>query len=153
MTIGNILIRLVETRDESEWMRMRAALWPDMTASRNRQETATYRSSWDCAVIVADRGDGRLGGFLEAGSRPHADGCESAPVGYIEGWYVDPDLRRRGVGRKLVEAAENWAMNQGYSEMGSDCHMENDVSFKSHLSLGYQEAERLIHFCKRLKRR
>lgn len=152
MSIGNIIIRLVEMRDEAEWMRMRASLWPDMTTARNRQETSAYRRSRASAVFVAERDDGRLGGFLEAAPRPHADGCESSPVGYIEGWYVDPDLRGRGLGRKLVEAAENWAINQGYCEMASDCHLGNDVSFKSHLRLGYEEADRLVHFCKRLRR-
>ena len=42
----------------------------------------------------------------EASVRPLADGCTTQPVGYIKGWFVDSDVRRQGVGRKLVEAAE-----------------------------------------------
>ncbi len=111
---------------------------------------AGYRCGRSLAVFVADRRDGRLGGFLEAGSRPYADGCAFSPVGYIEGWYVDPDLRQQGVGRALVEAAENWARGRGYREIASDCVFENEVSFKAHHHLGYQEANRLVHFCKPL---
>ena len=68
----------------------------------------------------------------------------------IEGWYVDEDVRRQGVGGQLVKAAEQWALAQGCQEMASDCDIDNDVSFKSHLAIGYAEVERLIHFRKSL---
>jgi hypothetical protein len=54
------------------------------------------------AVLVADRGDRTLAGFVEIGSRNYAEGCESTPVAYLEGWYVDPDARRGGLGRRVV---------------------------------------------------
>jgi aminoglycoside 6'-N-acetyltransferase I len=74
-------------------------------------------------------------------------------VGYIEGWYVDPDLRQTGWGRALVEAAEAWARSCGYAEIASDCLLENEVSLKAHTALGYEEIERLIHFRKSLAER
>jgi hypothetical protein len=30
--------------------------------------------------------------------------------------------------------------------MGSDCLLENEVSLRAHLGMGYEERERLIHF-------
>ena len=48
-------------------------------------------------VFVVDRSKGKLGGFLEAGIRKYAEGCDTSPVGYIEGWYVDEDLRDQGI--------------------------------------------------------
>ena len=104
-------------------------------------------------TFVAERPAGGLGAFLEASLRRYADGCDSSPVGYIEGWYVDPDLPRLGIGRQLVQTAEGWAVSRGCQEMGSDCELENQLSWSAHLALGYQEAERLIHFCKRLPAR
>jgi aminoglycoside 6'-N-acetyltransferase I len=91
-----------------------------------------------------------LGRFLETGTRKYAEGCETTPVGYIEGWYVDPDPRRTSWGRALIEAAEDWARSRGYSEIASDCLLENEVSLKAHTSLGYEETERLIHLRKSL---
>lgn len=102
------------------------------------------------AVLVADRGGGSLAGFVEIGSRTYAEGCLSSPVAFLEGWYVDPDVRRSGVGRRLVEAAENWARAHGYAEMASDTELENQISLRAHLSLGYEEVERQICFRKRL---
>ncbi len=103
------------------------------------------------AVIVADKGDGSLAGFVEIGSRSYAEGCESVPVAYLEGWYVDPDVRRTGLGATLLKAAEAWALRHGYSEIGSDTELENDVSLQAHISLGFEEVERLICFKKRLR--
>lgn len=99
-------------------------------------------------VFVAERAAGCLGGFLEAGTRPYADGCDTSPVGYVEGWYVDPDLRRHGVGGLLVRAAEEWARSIGCREMASDTTLDNDTSIAAHEALGYREVERLIHFAK-----
>jgi aminoglycoside 6'-N-acetyltransferase I len=146
-----LIIRETEARDHNEWLRMRDALWPGLDVAQHVEEMARYVRDKSLAVFVVDRGDGKLGGFVEVGSRSVADGCGSSPVGYVEGWYVDGDLRRQGVGRALIEAAENWARRMGYSEMASDCLLTNDVSFQSHLRLGYKEEGRLIHFRKSLK--
>jgi aminoglycoside 6'-N-acetyltransferase I len=130
---------------------MRQSLWPEGSREEHLSEMAEY---WSCegrlATFVAERAEGGLGGVLEASLRPLVEGCESCPVGYSEGWYVDPDLRREGIGRELVHAAEAWAMAQGCREMASDCLIDNELSFQAHLALGYVETERLIHFKKAL---
>ena len=46
--------------------------------------------------------------------RSYGEGCETSPVGYIEGWYVDPDLRQKGLGGLLFQAAEDWARSEGH---------------------------------------
>jgi aminoglycoside 6'-N-acetyltransferase I len=141
-------IRRLALTDDAEWLRMRDALWPGRSEGEHRAEMAMYRANASWAVFIADRGDGRLGGFLELGERSVADGCDSSPVAYIEGWYVDADLRRSGVGKKLVSAAERYAIDMGRREIASDCVLNNDVSLAAHLALGYGEVDRLIHFRK-----
>lgn len=103
------------------------------------------------AVIVADRGDGSLAGFVEIGSRNYAEGCETTPVAYVEGWYVDPDARRNGLGAQLLKATEAWALEHGFSEIASDTELGNDVSRQVHIALGFEEVERQICFKKRLR--
>lgn len=145
----SLTIRTLLPGDESEWLRMRSLLWPDCPLPKHKEEMQEILSANTAnAVFVAWRSSGGLGGFLEISIRSYADGCDTRPVGYIEGWFVDEDLRRQKVGAQLVQAAEEWARTKGLQEIASDCLLENEISFRAHLSLGYEETERLIHFRK-----
>jgi aminoglycoside 6'-N-acetyltransferase I len=102
-----------------------------------------------CVFVAEDHG--KIVGMLELSLRPYADGCESSPVPFIEGWYIAPDMRRTGVGRALVTAAEQWALDNGYAEMASDALLENTESERAHTALGFEVVERAIRFRKVLK--
>lgn len=144
------IVRRAGPDDLSEWLRMRQLLWPEDKTERLDLEMQRILASPRKPVFVMERPDGRLAGFLEAGTREYADGGQTSPVAYIEGWFVDADVRRRGLGRLLVEAAEAWARSQGLQEIGSDTGMSNAASISAHKSLGYRDAEHLIHFIKKL---
>ncbi len=144
-------IRKAEPGDHAEWLRMRLALWPDCPAEEHICEIANVMTRLaEQVVFVAARPTGSLAGFIEVSLHATAIGCETGPVGYIEGWYVDPDVRRQGVGRHLLVAAENWALERGCREMASDAMPENDVGVTAHRACGYGEVERLVHFRKSL---
>jgi aminoglycoside 6'-N-acetyltransferase I len=145
-----LMIRRVQSADKPEWLRMRNLLWPDHTEAEMLEEMDEILADETAPVFVAVRPDGRLGGFLEGGLRKYADGCDTSPVGYIEGWYVDEDLRRSGVGGQLVQAMEAWTRERGLTEMGSDTWLDNETSITAHTRLGYVEMERLVHFAKKL---
>ena len=125
---------------------MRRLLWPDV----EEDDVDAWLARDDAATFVAERPERGLCGFVEVGARAYADGCDSSPVGYIEGWYVDPDARRTGVGRELLGAAEHWARGRGYTEMASDALLENHVSHEAHRHCGYAEVERQVVFRKPL---
>jgi aminoglycoside 6'-N-acetyltransferase I len=129
---------------------MRKALWPESPDGALRAEMTTIVADDNQAVFVAVRDDGGLGGFAEVSIHPHAIGCETHPVGYLEGWWVDPDLRRTGLGRQLIAAAEDWARTKGCREFASDAEIDNDVSITAHAALGFQQTGRLVHFRKPL---
>ena len=131
---------------------MSVALFPEYVAEDVAKGMKEFRARTDADVFVVDRGDGSLAGFVEAGSRPYADGCDTSPVGYVEAWYVDEDLRRQGYGRALLQAAEDWARRQGYREMASDALLDNHTSNAAHRASGYEEVERIIQFRKVLSR-
>ena len=139
-------VRRYEPADRREYQRMREALWPDCSDADND----AWFARPDATTFLAVRDDGTLCGFVEVGARKYADGCDSSPVGYIEGWWVDADVRQRGVGRALLQAAEDWSRAMGYTEMASDALIDNTVSHSAHQRCGYEEVERLVVFRKTL---
>jgi len=143
-------VRAYRDTDWAEWLRMSLALFDDCTADQLEPGMREFRARSDGEVFVVDRGDGSLAGFVEAGSRPYAEGCETSPVGYIEAWYIDEDVRKQGYGRALLEAAEDWARKQGYREMASDALLDNEISHRAHEASGYTEVERIVTFRKSL---
>ncbi|HEX3102238.1 MAG TPA: aminoglycoside 6'-N-acetyltransferase [Pyrinomonadaceae bacterium] len=144
-------IRPLDERDLNEWLRLRALLWDEADENDHRQEMVDIIEHADSQlVVVADTGDGKLIGFLEASIRMFAEDCETDHVGYLEGWFVEDDYRQYGIGRALVQFAEKWARGQGCTEMASDAEIGNDVSLEAHARLGYTETSRLVHLRKEL---
>jgi aminoglycoside 6'-N-acetyltransferase I len=129
---------------------MRYALWPDCSLERHHLEIQQLTAAEDCGVVlVAVRGNGSLCGFAELAIRhDHVDGASSVPVAYLEGWYVDPDIRGAGIGRRLLQAAEQWAAARGLRELASDAELENHSSIQAHRSCGFVETCRAVHFIK-----
>lgn len=144
-------IRALTKADYQEWKRMRVALWPDCSEEMHTLEMIEQSASQQAAVLVYARPHGGLGGFVELSIRDRVDGSLSERCGYLEGWYVDEDLRGTGVGRALVEAAEEWTVAQGLSELASDAEIGNSGSIAAHAALGFNETFRLVHFLKPLK--
>jgi aminoglycoside 6'-N-acetyltransferase I len=132
-----------------------AELWPAEPVAGHEAHMASIlsgkpASSMPLVVAMAEIGS-EVVGFIEVGLRSHADGCdERQPVGYIEGWYVKPRYQRRGVGRALMAAAEEWARAQGARELGSDTWLDNDPSQRAHEALGFEVVDRCVNFRKSL---
>ena len=90
-------------------------------------------------------------GFAQCGLRfDYVEGTNSSPVGYLEGVFVEEDFRHKGYAKELLNACENWAKDKGCSEFASDCELDNRTSLKFHLSMGFDEANRIICFRKEL---
>ena len=146
-------VRRYRDSDWSEWLRMSQALFPTSSDDDHTVDMKRFLGRDDAAVFIAERPDGSVCGYVEAGTRSHADGCETSPVGYIEAWYVDADVRRHGYGRALLAAAEAWAVEQGYREMASDALIDNVTSHEAHKASGYIEGDRVVGFRKVLPER
>lgn len=149
-----VSIRAARDSDLEALASLYHALWPEASAAEHCCEVTGIMSGntgMPATNLVAETIDGRVVGFVQVGLRSHADGCDtSRPVGFIEGWYLVPDCRRQGIGRRLLAAAEDWASNQGCKEMGSDTQIDNEISQTAHRALGYQVVDRCVHFRKPL---
>ncbi|MUK89348.1 GNAT family N-acetyltransferase [Ornithinibacillus sp. L9] len=76
----------------------------------------------------------------------YVEGSTSSPTGYIEGIYVKPAFRRKGISKKLFDVAKKWFIEKECKQVGSDIEFDNKVSYKLHKSIGFKEAGRLITF-------
>ena len=141
MAATDFAVRPLRESDLEEWLRLRKLLWDGNDEQDHRSEMLDILSHPETQlVMVADDGNGRLAGFLEASIRPFAEDCETDHVGYVEGWFVEDPHRRRGIGRELVATAESCTAG-----------LIGDRLDAAHASLGYKETSRLVHFRKELK--
>ncbi len=132
---------------------MRSALWPGPSAAEHREELASLlaaRSGADAAFVVLTD-DGDAAGFAEAALRhDYVNGCETSPVAFLEGIYVEPRHRRSGVAQMLVAAVEAWARAAGCAELASDAMLDDATSHAFHAAAGFEETERVVFFRKSL---
>lgn len=155
-SVSDICVRLARLSDRDQLVRLHEALWPKTPAEEHARELAQILEgkpvvTTPLIILVAEASDGVLAGFLEADLRSHADGCDpTRPVGYIEGWYVAENHRHKGIGRRLLAAAEDWARDQGCVEVASDTWVDNEVSQRVHEALGYEVVDRCVHYRKTL---
>lgn len=151
MNPEQVTVRYLRESDLDDWFRLRKMLWDETADSDHKSEMIDILDHHETQlVLIADAGDGRLVGFLEASIRPFVEDCDTDHVGYLEGWYVEPAFREKGIGSLLVEQAEEWAREKGCTEMASDAEIGNKSSLAAHLSLGYIETSRLVHLRKDL---
>jgi aminoglycoside 6'-N-acetyltransferase I len=147
-------VESVKRSQLEDWKRMRAALWPECPDEQHVREMADILGDPEFnAAFLAHAPDGLPVGFLEISIRLTAEGCRPGRIGYIEGWYVEPDWRGKDLGAALVGEAEAWAVARGCREMASDARADNQAGRAVHQRLGYQQVSVLAHFRKDLRAR
>lgn len=144
-----ITLRRVTQEDKAEWFRMRKGIWPDAPDEYMTFDMDDILADNDYMVTFACDGDKPIG-LTEARIRDYGEGCETSPVGYLEGWFVQEEYRGRRIAGMMTQAAENWIREKGCTEVASDTWLDNESSIRAHLNMGYYEVERLVHFVKQL---
>jgi aminoglycoside 6'-N-acetyltransferase I len=143
-----ITIRSVTPEDAQAWLAMREQLGVEWVIPGFEREIEAFFETGlidnlPHAVFIAEDGD-RAVGVAEVSLRQFAEGCETSPVGFLEGWFVESSHRGRGVGRALVDAGMRWAKSQGCTEFGSDAEMDNTGSQAAHESIGFERVCEII---------
>lgn len=149
------MIRKAEEKDLPELIRLVLLLWEEHTAEELKKIMASEEAAFFLAYEKEPQDVSQQGkeavGFAQCQLRhDYVEGTEESPVGYLEGIFVAEGYRRRGYAKRLLAACEEWAKGRGCVEFASDCELENTESLKFHLALGFQEANRIICFAKKL---
>ena len=90
-------------------------------------------------------------GFAQCQLRiDYVEGTHSSPIGYLEGIYIDKEYRNNGYAKELLYCCEQWAKDKKCVEFASDCELTNEDSWNFHMSMGFEEANRIICFKKNI---
>lgn len=142
-----VTVRPLTPTETDQWLALRRKLWPDTPIPAHLAEMeAMLADPEQYAVFVGVDDEGQINGFVEVSLRPCAEGCTTRPVGYIEGWFVEESVRGRGIGRALIDAAEEWARARGCRELASDADIGNEAGQQAHRALGFEEVGRNVHY-------
>ncbi len=140
------------TARDPDWLSLRLRLWPDGSASEHLCYMADALARGHHVRLAFDS-EGSATGFVEASKRvDYVNGTSSSPVAFLEGLYVEPASRHKGVARALVTNVERWALAQRCREVASDSPLENVAAHAVHRALGFEEMERVVYFRRILER-
>ncbi|MFO3703523.1 aminoglycoside 6'-N-acetyltransferase [Xanthomonas codiaei] len=138
-------VRAAVAADAQALLALRLALWPDADDDLHDLQAALAQPG-SSHLLVVDEADAELG-FAEVSVRhDYVNGTDSAPVGFLEGWYVMPAWRGRGLGRALVAAAAEWTRDRGCAELASDARLEDSGAQAAHAACGFEPTERVVYF-------
>ena len=145
-------IERCNTLEQPGWLDFRLALWPDASAEDHRGYMAISLAQPERFLQLMMYDEHRQPvGFIEGSIRTdYVNGTETSPVGFVEGVYVAPAWRRKGVARQLFAAIGDWAQARGCRELASDALLDNETSQRAHRALGFEETERVVYFAKKL---
>jgi aminoglycoside 6'-N-acetyltransferase I len=143
------VIREARAADRAVWAAMRAALWPEEDAEAHAHGIDALLARGDAWSFIAES-EGDAVGFAEVAIRPYANGCDSAPVAFLEGIWVAERVWRRGIGAQLIAHIEVFLLTRGFRELGSDTPLDNLASQDAHRRWGFAETERVVYFRKPL---
>ncbi len=133
------------------WKRLRAALFDDLDEAYHAREIEWMLAARNMRAFLALDATGSPAGLLEVSIRNIVDGCPGEDaVGYLEGLYVDPAHRGRGLGRALVDYAAGWFRERGCRHIATDTGIDNAAAQRLYEHLGFARKWTVVQFLKPL---
>lgn len=136
----------IDKKDFPQWKEMRREIYPILDEAYDEREMEQIYESdiWFC-WLLADESDSVIG-LAELSARNIVDGCLSSPVAYLEGLYLKPAYRGRGLGREAVKHILDWCREKGFSELATDAELANTQAQSFYKALGFEETDRVVEF-------
>jgi len=144
------MIKKANVTDAALVAKLALQMWEDNTLEGLTADLAEIIASPESAIFLLYDGEKAIG-FAQCQLRhDYVEGTDSSPVGYLEGIFVEEAYRNKGYAKELLKQCEAWAKDMGCTEFASDCELENTGSLAFHLKMGFEEANRVICFTKKL---
>jgi len=141
------MIVSVTKENENAWAEMCVELWQDLTVDSVLR--MSHEGLFKNEFLYFD--ESKPAAFLSLSLRSdYVEGTTSCPVAYVEGLYVRPEFRRKGIAEKMIEHAKQWSALYGCAELASDCTIDNEGSQAFHKDVGFTEANRIVCYTMKL---
>ncbi|MBJ7536254.1 GNAT family N-acetyltransferase [Marinomonas transparens] len=145
-------IRKIKSSDAANWSALRIEFLPEIKDISQAEVKAFFAGNNPNTqeVFVATSATKQFIGFIELNIRSNVPGSAQQETPYIEAWFVSPKYQGQGIGKRLIQAAEHWAIEQGFQELASDAQISNEKSICLHKKQGFKEIERIACLLKSL---
>ncbi|MFZ0213597.1 MAG: GNAT family N-acetyltransferase [Candidatus Acidiferrales bacterium] len=105
------------------------------TADQVRVRLSEIRDSNECAIYVTELTDGQIAGWIGV--------CifrsvEMDKLAEINGLVVGQEIRSRGIGKILLDAAEEWARNRGCAIISVHSNVKRERAHGFYKRNGYE---------------
>jgi GNAT superfamily N-acetyltransferase len=130
-----IVVRPMTEADLAAARPLLAQLGYDMAPEEVRRRFATVTGAADHAAFVAES-DGRVIGLVHVYGRP---ALEKPPEAIVQALVVDATIRRGGVGARLMDVAERWAAEHGFTSVALSSNVVRDDAHAFYRRRGYAE--------------
>ena len=126
---------------EAELPTIERELGLDVAAPGKHRDRFARQQERSVVYLVAWLNDRPVGHGLvkwQGADNPELHSIHDCPD--IEDLFVNPTVRSRGIGSRLLEAAENLARERGYAKIGLAVGVENPRAHALYESRGYRDA-------------
>jgi len=144
--MASVTIRAARTSDAGEIAQLTTQLGYDLTEEAAADRLSRILSRDDQQFFVADLGGCAIG-WVHVVFVEYVDAEAFVLIG---GLVVDRIHRRLGVGRALMERAENWASERGCSVVRLTSSVTRTAAHRFYESLGYMNIKTQYSFIKPL---
>ena len=143
------MVKKAAVTDSNTLAKLAIQMWDSASLAELETDFSKIISSETAVCFIKYAENDTPIGFAQCSLRnDYVEGTNSYPVGYLEGVFIEEKYRKKGYAKELLFACEKWAKDKGCSEFASDCELTNADSLKFHLSMGFDEANRIICFRK-----
>ncbi|MBQ8782828.1 MAG: GNAT family N-acetyltransferase [Clostridia bacterium] len=144
------MIKKATVKDATVLAELAIQMWNKYTIKELEEDFCEIISNSNAVCFIKYVNDTPIG-FAQCQLRhDYVEGTHSSPVGYLEGIFISKEHQHNGYAKELLHKCELWAKEKGCTEFASDCEFDNSDSFNFHMAMGFEEANRIICFKKKL---
>jgi len=140
-------VRLAKPCDCNAMAGLAGQLGYDCTGEEVRERLRRMQDSSHYAVYVAELPGGQIAGWIGAYL---FRSVETPSCAEINGLVVDQSIRSRGIGRRLLNTAEEWAQSIGCDTVSVRSNIKRNSAHRFYIGNGYQHVKTQKEFRKGL---